>query len=173
MAKVTESPRLQEFMDPERYRRVMAKACGVVLATYFAKYAKKDMASKPWNTALSPAYRRWKTGGVRKRPRLGKRSFVKTMTGFRNYSGIADLFLTGKLRDEFLDAAPGRVRIRTSPPGASTYIDGTVVPYAAAHQYGSGNLPKRRFVRLEEHSADMVRELRRTLVRHHAQAGRA
>ena len=173
MAKVTTSDRFDEFMDPQRYNRVIATALSVILKMYFRRYAKKDWAKKPWNTALSEPYRRWKTQTTRGRKAKPGRAWKRTTTGFRNTAGIADLFLTGKLRDEFLAMAPDRVTISVNPPRASTYISGERVPYAAAHQYGSGNTPRRQFIRLEAHEKDMARELRHLLVRHHAQGRRA
>lgn len=149
MAKIKVSKRWEEIAHADKFDALMAVASQEGLLHYLVTCAKADLARKPWgNKQLSTRYKRFKQ-------RMGG-------------AGIADLNLRGTLRREILTDAPRRVRMKVKPiPRAETWLSVSVVPYAAAHQYGyaAGNLPERRYIRLEENRKKIARQIRHWLIR--------
>ncbi len=89
---------------------------------------------------------------------------IRSATVIGGGSGVDDLILTGALYTELASNAPKAVKVEEGV--AFVILDQSKVPYMAAHQYGYSpkKLPSRRYIRIVEHEADLVGELRRKLI---------
>lgn len=140
------------------FKNVLGEMCATVLKIWLTKYVPKHFAQPYWDTVLrSAAYARKKAGIVSERDKGKSKALRRSMP---KGQPIADLYVTGKLREAVIVDAPQNIKVEGS--AASVTISGSDVPYAAAHNYGylEGGIIKREYLDIERDRDALIRELR-------------